>query len=200
MSTSWQQPKNEAFEVDFKSTSIISLLACCQDVDRDEVRHDESNRTLAATEVIWAKLRIGRVAKTLEIRSQVFPRSSRCRRRPSLFYLPTFAHKTYFFEECCGEVPSLYGQVSQQPLLVGFLEDVLLDGSLADQPVDVHISGLANAMAPVLRLRVHGRVPVTVVEDDSVCSCQVHAKAATSGWQDEAEDPGVGIEAFHQDL
>ena len=34
------------------------------------------------------RVRIRRVAKTLELRRHIFPRSSRCRRRPGLFMLP----------------------------------------------------------------------------------------------------------------
>ena len=51
------------------------------------VRDDESNRTLVETKEIWAKLRIGEGAKTLEIWRQFFPNSSRCRRRHSLLEL-----------------------------------------------------------------------------------------------------------------
>ena len=43
------------------------------------VRDDESNKTLAETEKIGAKLRIGKVAKTLEIWRHIFPGSARWR-------------------------------------------------------------------------------------------------------------------------
>ena len=58
------------------ATSIASFLGCLQDEDiilrnyhsRSSVlRVDESNRTLAETEEIWAKLSIGKVGKTLKI-------------------------------------------------------------------------------------------------------------------------------------
>lgn len=42
-------------------------------------------------------------------------------------------------------------------------------------PVYVDISGLSNPMTAILGLCVHGRVPITVVEDDRVCASQVDA-------------------------
>ncbi len=56
-------------------------------------------------------------------------------------------------ERVGGEATALDGQPVQLPLLVGLGQDVLLDGRLAHQPVDVHRPGLPNAVAPVLRLR-----------------------------------------------
>lgn len=62
------------------------------------------------------------------------------------------------------------------------------------------ITGLANAVAPVLGLSVHGGVPVAVVEDDGVGTRQVDTDAAAAGREDEAEDALVGVEPFHQGL
>ena len=81
-----------------RATLIASLLFCWQDVGiilrnyhsrSPAVRDDESNSTLAETEEIWAKLRIGRVANAKYGNS--FPGSSRCRRRSSLLKRPTVA-------------------------------------------------------------------------------------------------------------
>ena len=47
----------------------------------------------------------------------------------------------------------LNGQVVQLPLLVALKEDVFLNCLLADQPVDVHLSRLPDAVAPILCLR-----------------------------------------------
>ncbi len=41
----------------------------------------------------------------------------------------------------------------QLALLIALGQDVLLDGFLADQTVDVHLTRLTNTMAPVLGLR-----------------------------------------------
>ena len=112
-----------------------------------------------------------------------------------------------------GEVAALDGQVAEQPLLVGLLEDVLLDRALAYQPVDVDVSGLADPVAPetygrgtflktvhwdlflatvpVLRLCVHGRVPVRVVEDDGVGARQIDAHSARASRQDETKVSGM---------
>jgi hypothetical protein len=62
----------------------------------------------------------------------------------------------------------LNGEEVEYAFLVRLLYDVLLDGGLADEAVDVHLARLADAVAAVLRLRVHGGVPVAVVEDDGV--------------------------------
>ena len=49
---------------------------------------------------------------------------------------------------------------------------------VADQPVYVHVPGLADAVAADLRLRVHRRVPVGVVEHHRIAARQVDAHAA----------------------
>ena len=50
------------------------------------------------------------------------------------------------------ETAGLYGQVVQAPLLVGLVQDVLLDRTLTDQAVDVHLPRLPDAVAAVLCL------------------------------------------------
>ena len=57
--------------------------------------------------------------------------------------------------------------------------------------------GLSYAMAPVLGLLVHCRVPVRVVKDDTVGTCQVDSDATTSCRGDEAEYFWVQIELVH---
>ena len=42
-----------------------------------------------------------------------------------------------------------------------------------DCGVDNNWFGLANTVAPVLRLRVCMRVPITIKQDTSVCSCEI---------------------------
>ena len=56
-------------------------------------------------------------------------------------------------QELCVEAARLDGKVVQLALLVALGQDVLLDGFLADQTVDVHLTRLTNTMAPVLGLR-----------------------------------------------
>lgn len=48
---------------------------------------------------------------------------------------------------------ALDGEVSEQALLVGLAQDVLLDCGGRHQPVHVHVARLPDAVAPVLRLR-----------------------------------------------
>ena len=73
-------------------------------------------------------------------------------------------------------------------LLSSPLQDLLLDGTLTDQPVHGDLLGLAQSMSPVHGLLVHRWVPVAVVEDDGVSSCQVDAEASCSCTQQENED------------
>jgi len=56
-------------------------------------------------------------------------------------------------EEVSVEPPGLDGEMVQLALLVALGQDVLLNGALAHQPVNVHLPCLANAMTPVLRLQ-----------------------------------------------
>ena len=67
-------------------------------------------------------------------------------------------------------------------------------------PVDVDVTCLTDTMTPVLRLGVHRRVPVAVVEDDRVSTGQVDPDATRARWQDEDKDSLVCVEAVHQKL
>lgn len=104
------------------------------------------------------------------------------------------------FEEGGGEVPSFDGHISQHPLLVGFLQDVLFHRALADQSVDVDVPGLPDAVAAVLSLGVHGGIPVAVVKHHGVGAGQIDADAAAASRQDEAEDASVCVESLHEGL
>lgn len=56
-------------------------------------------------------------------------------------------------------------------------KDTLLDGRCGDEPIHNHVARLPDAVATVLRLLVQLRVPVAVVEDNSVCCCQRNSKS-----------------------
>lgn len=47
---------------------------------------------------------------------------------------PSTAMNCYLFEEGCREVPALDSHISQHPLLIGFLQNVLLHSALTYQP------------------------------------------------------------------
>jgi hypothetical protein len=64
----------------------------------------------------------------------------------------------------------------------------------------VHLFGLPNTMAPVLCLLVHGGVPVRVIEDHTVCACQVDADAAATRRRYETKDLLVQVELVHHSL
>lgn len=55
-------------------------------------------------------------------------------------------------EEVGVEAAGLDGQMVQLALLVALVQNVLLDGALRHQAVDVHLPRLPNSVAPVLGL------------------------------------------------
>lgn len=68
-------------------------------------------------------------------------------------------------------------------LLLGPLQDPLLDGTLTDKAVDGDLLGLTQPVSSIHGLLVYCGVPVTVVEDDLeekqkgsflLLQCQVH--------------------------
>ena len=88
----------------------------------------------------------------------------------------------------------------EMTLLIALAQDILLDGMLADEAVDVHLARLTDPMAPVLGLGVHRRVPIRVVEDDGIGARQVHPHTSATRRQNEAEDLRVGVEPLHERL
>lgn len=62
------------------------------------------------------------------------------------------------------------------------------------------VSSLADTVATVLRLCVHGGVPVAVIEYDCVGPGQVHPDASAASRQNEAEDSAICVEALHEGL
>jgi len=71
-----------------------------------------------------------------------------------------------FLEEVCVEAAGLDGQVVKLALLVALVQDVLLNGALRHQAVDVHLPRLANSVTPVLCL--HRRVVLSQSSDTSL--------------------------------
>lgn len=67
-------------------------------------------------------------------------------------------------------------------------------------PVDIDISGLSDSMTPILSLRVHGRIPVGVVENDRIGAREIHADTTRPRTQNHTEDALVGVESFHDRL
>ena len=104
----------------------------------------------------------------------------------------------HFLEEGLrGEATLLERKLAEMALLIGLLEDVLLHGALAHQPVDVHVARLPDAVRAVLRLRVHRRVPVRVVENHRVGAHQIDAQTARPRAEDEDEHLSVVVELLH---
>lgn len=68
------------------------------------------------------------------------------------------------------------------------LDNPFVDGALRDEPVNRDLAGLAETMSTIHGLRVVGRVPVMVVEDDGVGRRQVDTQPTRTSAQDEDED------------
>ena len=64
----------------------------------------------------------------------------------------------------------------------------------------MHIPSLPDAVTSILRLSVHGWVPVAVVENNSVGTREIDANTTRPRGQDETEDALVGVESIHQCL
>ena len=62
----------------------------------------------------------------------------------------------------------------------------------------MHSFGLADSVAPVLGLFVHSWVPIRIVEDYAVSTCQVDTDTTASRGGDEAEDPFVKVESINE--
>ncbi|GIX62447.1 orotidine 5'-phosphate decarboxylase [Babesia caballi] len=92
------------------------------------------------------------------------------------------------------EVALVHHDVVQPPLLQLLAPDVLLDRVLADEPVDVDLPGLPDAVAAVHRLPVHRGVPVRVVKNDRVRARQREPDPARAGGGNEEKDLGVLVE------
>ena len=100
-----------------------------------------------------------------------------------------------------GGVEGLDDEVVEDHLVLCALEDVLLDGVLRDEAVDVDELLLPDAVAARLRLQVVLRVPVRVEDDHRVRRREVDAEPARAGGEEEDEVLGAGlVEAVHRAL
>jgi len=103
-------------------------------------------------------------------------------------------------EKVGGELAGIDRDLVEQAFLVGLLEYVLLDRVLADQPINMNLAGLADAMASVLCLCIHCWIPVTVVEYNRVGAGEVDTKTTAACRENERKDAPIGIEALHERL
>ena len=82
------------------------------------------------------------------------------------------------------------GGVTYIFLYSGQLNDTLVDRALRDQSVDGDLARLTQTVGTVHCLRVVGRVPVMVVEDDGVRGSEVDTQTTSAGTEDENENIG----------
>jgi len=66
-------------------------------------------------------------------------------------------------------------------LLLCSLHDFLLNSTLGDKTENRNWLCLTNTMSTILSLCINSRVPVIIIEDNSVCSSQVHTETTCSG-------------------
>lgn len=64
----------------------------------------------------------------------------------------------------------------------------------------MHIPGLSNPMTPVLRLRIHGRIPIAIIEDNSIGPRKIDPHTTRPRRQNKTEDPFIIIKPLHQNL
>lgn len=62
------------------------------------------------------------------------------------------------------------------------------------------VPSLPNAMASILSLSVHRRIPITIVEDDSVRPREVNTNPTRAGRQNEDEYTVIIVESLHENL
>ena len=86
-----------------------------------------------------------------------------------------------------------YEQTTHILLDSGKLNDTLIDGTLRNQPIYGDLAGLAKTVGTVHGLRIIGRIPVMIIEDDSVSSCQIDSQTAGSCTEQEYEDVGAKL-------
>ena len=100
------------------------------------------------------------------------------------------------------EVTVLVALVQHEPLLPLLVQlplvDLLLHRVARDEPVDLDVVPLADAVRPVLRLHVATRVPVGVKDEHRRRADEVEAEAARLGREQEDELLVDGVERVHQ--
>jgi hypothetical protein len=95
---------------------------------------------------------------------------------------------------------ALDDQTAEVTLLQGLLENVLFYSVHRDQAVNVHGLSLPDTMATILGLFIHGWVPISVIEDNAVCTCQVNTYTSTARGGDETEDFFVQVKLIYKSL
>ena len=88
--------------------------------------------------------------------------------------------------------------VTDLALLLGALQDPLLDAALADEAVDGHLLGLAQPVGSVHGLLVHRGVPVAVVEDHLAGERSAgQTGLVRQGWSGRAGQAGLVRQVTH---
>lgn len=100
----------------------------------------------------------------------------------------------YFFKELLIKV-TLDDKTSDFSLLQRFLEDVFFNCIYANETVNVNCFGLPDSMTPILGLFVHGRIPIGIIENDAVSTCQINTNASASGRRYETEYLAIEVKS-----
>lgn len=64
----------------------------------------------------------------------------------------------------------------------------------------MYIFGLTDSMAAILCLSIHCRIPIGIVENHRIRTCEVHTDTAGARGQDKDEDLLVAVEPLHEHL
>jgi hypothetical protein len=70
----------------------------------------------------------------------------------------------------------------------GELDNSLIDGTLRDQPIHGNLTSLTESVSAIHGLSIIRRVPIVIIEYDSVGSGQVDTKTTSSCTEQEHED------------
>jgi hypothetical protein len=106
---------------------------------------------------------------------------------------------TLFHEYLHIEV-ALDDKAAKVSLLQRFFEYILFNCIHTDQPVNVHCLGLSDSMTSILGLLIHRRVPIRVIENHTVCTCEIETDTTATCGRDKAEDFLIEVELINLSL
>ena len=78
-------------------------------------------------------------------------------------------------------------------------QNSFLDCSFGDQSINMNFLFLTYTMCSISGLRVHGRIPIVIIKNDSVSSDQVNTETTSSSRKNKTENIGIGLELFHHE-
>ena len=78
--------------------------------------------------------------------------------------------------------------------------DLLFDCTGGHQSIDLHLALLSKSPCPLTRLHISRRIPVRIVDDNAISTCQVDTETTDFGRQKEHVEVLVTVELIHKRL